>query len=123
MDGVVDMDDCKVKSTEEAEEFECPKINPKKTIMCSRDCQCSRQWTINHCHHSSIYKSWRWTFQAIQTSMKTQGFPVTSKQKKYVLRTLLPGQRGAVACLAAHPMGTHIACGGESRKGFNYLQH
>lgn len=48
--------------------------------------------------------------------MKLQEFR-TSKQNKYALRTLLQGHVGAVACLAAHPLGTHVACGGD----FSYL--
>lgn len=45
--------------------------------------------------------------------MKLMTHRTTSEQKKYTLRTLLEGQSGAVACVAAHPLGTHVACGGE----------
>ena len=31
---------------------------------------------------------------------------------RYTLRGFLEGQRGAVACIAAHPLGTYVACGG-----------
>ena len=40
--------------------------------------------------------------------------PQTSTNGKYVLRSLLIGQVGAVSCIAAHPLGTHIASGGKS---------
>ena len=37
-----------------------------------------------------------------------------SENHSYTLRALLRGQEGAVACLAAHPLGTHVACGGKN---------
>lgn len=46
--------------------------------------------------------------------MKLQNLRTISKQHKYALRSLLQGHRGAAACLAAHPLGTHVACGGIS---------
>ncbi|KAE9394171.1 hypothetical protein BT96DRAFT_998718 [Gymnopus androsaceus JB14] len=45
--------------------------------------------------------------------MKLTPLQLTSEQKKYALRTLLEGQDGAVACVAAHPLGMHIATGGD----------
>lgn len=47
--------------------------------------------------------------------MKTKSFSSASKSEngQYVLRSLLQGQKGAVACITAHPLGTHVACGGE----------
>lgn len=45
--------------------------------------------------------------------MKLQDLRTKSTHKKYALRTLLQGQSGAVSAIAAHPLGTHVACGGE----------
>lgn len=39
--------------------------------------------------------------------------PIVSEKRSYVLRTQLQGQQGAVTCLKAHPMGTHVAAGGK----------
>ena len=36
-----------------------------------------------------------------------------SKQHRYVRRGVLKGQHGAVACLAAHPLGAYVASGGK----------
>jgi hypothetical protein len=36
-----------------------------------------------------------------------------SKRNKYILRALLQGQTGPVTCVAAHPLGAYVACGGE----------
>ncbi|KAL0063175.1 hypothetical protein AAF712_009969 [Marasmius tenuissimus] len=47
------------------------------------------------------------------TATATAEVPETSANGRYVLRSLLPGQTGAVTCIAAHPLGTHIACGGQ----------
>ncbi|KAF5349381.1 hypothetical protein D9758_015523 [Tetrapyrgos nigripes] len=35
-----------------------------------------------------------------------------SKNRKYKLRVLLAGHQGAVACVTAHPLGSHVASGG-----------
>jgi hypothetical protein len=36
-----------------------------------------------------------------------------SENGKFALRGLLQGHRGAVAAVAAHPLGTYVASGGE----------
>ncbi|KAJ4475498.1 WD40-repeat-containing domain protein [Lentinula aciculospora] len=36
-----------------------------------------------------------------------------SEKSRYQLRSLLQGKRGPVMCLAAHPLGTYVASGGE----------
>ncbi|KAF5336660.1 hypothetical protein D9758_016746 [Tetrapyrgos nigripes] len=36
-----------------------------------------------------------------------------SKNRKYKLRAFLAGHQGAVACMAAHPLGSHVASGGQ----------
>ena len=38
-----------------------------------------------------------------------------SKQHRYVCRGVLKGQHGAVACLAAHPLGAYVVSGGHQR--------
>ncbi|KAJ3709437.1 hypothetical protein C8R42DRAFT_649379 [Lentinula raphanica] len=39
---------------------------------------------------------------------------ITSEQHKYSLRGVLRGHYGAVACIAAHPLGFYLASGGEA---------
>ena len=45
----------------------------------------------------------------------------TSDRQRYVLHKALAGHRGPVACLAAHPLGTYVSCGGKLFPDFTYL--
>lgn len=44
--------------------------------------------------------------------MQYQKLTSLSQQGHYRLRVMLQGNIGPVACIVAHPLGTHIACGG-----------
>ncbi|KAF5370955.1 hypothetical protein D9757_009869 [Collybiopsis confluens] len=45
---------------------------------------------------------------------RSDSVPVSSEHHRYTLRGILKGQHGAVACIAAHPLGTFVASGGEA---------
>ncbi|KAJ3990907.1 hypothetical protein F5050DRAFT_1906032 [Lentinula boryana] len=45
---------------------------------------------------------------------RTNSNITASEQQKYILRGVLKGQRGAVACLTTHPLGFFVASGGEA---------
>ncbi|KAK7030920.1 hypothetical protein VNI00_013866 [Paramarasmius palmivorus] len=47
---------------------------------------------------------------------------MTSEYSKYKLRASLRGQVGPVACIAAHPLGTYVACGGQDGTNIWHLQ-
>ncbi|KAK7446672.1 hypothetical protein VKT23_014367 [Stygiomarasmius scandens] len=44
----------------------------------------------------------------------SNSIPKTSEQGRYMLQTFLHGHSGPVACVSAHPLGTHVACGGHN---------